>query len=134
LIGDGASIREKCRIGSRCIISRYVTINYNTRIGDRTKIMDLTHITGNCTIGNDVFISLTVGMTNDNVPGAGVYDEARIKGPIICDDVFIGAGATLLPGIKIGEKAVIGAGAVVTKDVDAGKVVMGVPAKEVKKR
>ena len=132
LIGDGASIREQCRIGSHCIISRYVTINYNTRIGDRTKVMDLTHVTGNCTIGNDVFISATIGMTNDNLAGAGGYEEERIKGPTICDGAIIGAGATLLPGVRIGQKAVVGAGAVVSKDVPANSLAMGIPARIVR--
>ena len=129
LIGDGASIREQCRIGSRCIISRYVTINYNTIIGDRTKIMDLTHITGNCKIGNDVFISVTIGMTNDNLAGAHGYDENSIIGPSIHDGAIIGAGATLLPKVVIGEKAIVGAGAVVTRDVATNSVVMGIPAR-----
>ncbi|MFC1782476.1 DapH/DapD/GlmU-related protein [Planctomycetota bacterium] len=128
LLGDGASIREQCRIGSHCIISRYVTINYNTRIGDRTKIMDLTHVTGNCFIGNDVFISTIVGMTNDNLIGLGGYDEQRIKGPTIEDGAVIGAGATLLPGVVIGKKAMVGAGSVLTKNVPEHTVWYGVPA------
>ena len=132
LIGDGASIREQCRIGSRCIISRYVTINYNTIIGDRTKIMDLTHVTGNCVIGNDVFISINVGMTNDNLIGQCGYDEGKIKGPRIHDNAVVGAGATLLPGVDIGTKSVVGAGSVVTHDVPPGCVVMGVPARVVR--
>jgi acetyltransferase-like isoleucine patch superfamily enzyme len=129
LIGDGASIREQCHIGSLCIISRYVTINYNTIIGDRTKVMDLTHITGNCRIGNDVFVSITVGMTNDNLAGANGYDEARIVGPTIHDGAIIGAGATLLPGVAIGKKSIVGAGAVVSRDVPDNSVVMGIPAR-----
>lgn len=129
LIGDGASIREQCRIGTRCIISRYVTVNYNTVIGDRTKIMDLTHITGNSKIGNDVFVSVMIGMTNDNLAGARDYDEERIIGPTIHDGAIIGAGATLLPKVVIHEKAVVGAGAVVSRDVPAYSVVMGIPAR-----
>jgi len=129
LIGDGASIREQCCIGSLCIISRYVTINYNSKIGDRTKIMDSTHITGNCIIGNDVFVSLTVGMTNDNLAGNKGYDDEKVKGPTIHDGSVIGAGATLLPGVVIGTKAFVGAGAVVTKDIPANAVVTGNPAR-----
>lgn len=128
LLGDGASVREGCRVGAKCIISRYVTINYNTVIGDRTKIMDLTHVTGNCNIGSDVFISVTVGMTNDNAPNLADYDEARVRGPIIEDNAIIGAGATLLPTVTIGNGALVAAGSVVTKDVAASTMVAGVPA------
>lgn len=131
LIGDGASIREKCRIGSSCIVSRYVTINYNTTVGDRTKIMDLTHITGNAVIGNDVFISLTVGTVNDNAIGRLEYNEDRVKGQIIEDGAAIGAGATLLPGVRIGQGATVGAGSVVTRDVAPESTVMGIPARPV---
>ncbi|WP_028387550.1 DapH/DapD/GlmU-related protein [Legionella fairfieldensis] len=130
LLGDGASIREKCRIGSRCIISRYTTINYNTLIGNATKIMDNTHITGNATIGNNVFISTMVATTNDNLIRAG-YGE-HIKGPVIEDDVTIGVGVSTLPGVHIGKKAIVAAGSVVTKDVAAGTLVAGVPARFVR--
>lgn len=129
LLGDGASIREQCTIGSKCIISRYVTVNYNTRIGNRTKIMDCTHVTGNCIVGNDVFISLNVGMTNDNNIGKAGYTEGKVTGPIIEDGAAVGAGATLLPGVRIGKNAVVGAGSVVTKSVDDNTTVMGIPAK-----
>lgn len=132
LIGDGASIREKCRIGSYCILSRYVTVNYNTQIGNRTKIMDLTHVTGNCHIGDDVFVSLCVGMTNDNAIGRLDFDENRVVGPYIEDGAAVGVGALLLPGTHIGKGAIVGAGAVVTKDVPTHAVVMGIPAKVVR--
>ena len=71
--------REQCRIGSHCLISRYVTVNYNTMIGDRTRIMDSTHITGNCVIGNDVFISTLVATVNDNEMVLRSYAEARLS-------------------------------------------------------
>lgn len=133
LIGDGASIREQCRIGSYSLISRYVTINYNATIGNRTRILDFSHITGNCTIGNDVFISTMIATTNDNALGAKGYSEQQIKGPIIEDGAMIAANVTLLPGVRIGEKAIIGAGAVVTKDVTPLTVMMGIPARESRK-
>lgn len=129
LLGDGASIREKCRIGSRCIISRYVTINYNTIIGDRVKVMDLTHLTGNMTIDDDVFVSTMVGTVNDSAIGKVGYDEALIIGPTIQTGASIGAGAMLLTGVTIGRGAVVGAGSVVTKDVEPSTLVMGVPAR-----
>jgi UDP-3-O-[3-hydroxymyristoyl] glucosamine N-acyltransferase len=132
LLGDGASIREKCKIGSYCIISRYVTINYATLIGDRTKIMDGSHITGKAQIGNDVFVSVLVGTTNDNVVRAG-YEEDRILGPKIENSVVIGVGASFLPAVKVGTGATIAAGAVVTRDIEAQTLVAGVPARLVRR-
>jgi acetyltransferase-like isoleucine patch superfamily enzyme len=130
LVGDGASIREQGRIGEFCIVSRYVTINYNAHVGDRTKIMDGTHITGNSDIGSDVFISILVGTTNDNIVRDGY--GSHIAGPVIKDNVVVGVGASLLPGVTIGEGATIGAGAVVTKDVPPGSTAIGMPAKATK--
>jgi acetyltransferase-like isoleucine patch superfamily enzyme len=129
LIGDGASIREQVRIGHHCLISRYVTINYNSSIGNFTKIMDMAHITGNVSIGDNVFISIMVSSANDNILIERTYDEEKIEGPLIEDDVSIGAGAILLPGVRIGKGSFIGAVAVVTKDVAPGLLVMGVPAR-----
>lgn len=129
LLGDFCSIREECKVGNDCLISRNVSVNYNTEIGHHTKIMDNTHITGNMKIGNHVFISVLVATTNDNTMGREKYDEEHVQGAAIGDYVTIGAAANILPQVKIGENAIVGAGAVVTKDVPAGKVVMGIPAK-----
>ena len=130
LLGDGASIREQCKIGSKCIISRYVTINYATTIGDRTKIMDSTHITGHAIIGNDVFISTLVSSTNDNVVRGAQTDS--LLGPVIEDNVLIGASATLLPGVHLGIGCTVAAGSVVTKNVPQGVLVAGMPARFVR--
>ena len=129
LLGDFCSIREECRIGSHCIISRNVSVNYNTRIGDYTKIMDNSHITGNMVIGSHVFISVLVATTNDNTMGREEYDEGHVRGASIGDYVTIGAAANILPGVRIGDKAIVGASALVTRDVPGGKVVMGIPAR-----
>ena len=127
LIGDGASIREQCRIGSRCLISRHVTLNYNIVIGDRTKVMDLTHLTGNMSIAEDVFISTMVSSTNDNVISSGFGEHCL--GPTIERGAIIGAGAVLLPAVRIGANAIVAAGAVVTRDVAPGERVFGAPAR-----
>jgi acetyltransferase-like isoleucine patch superfamily enzyme len=133
LIGDGASIREQSSVGNHCILSRYVTLNYNASIGNHTKIMDQTHITGNCNIGNNVFISVLVSTVNDNIVVEGKYDENRIFGPTIEDNASIGAGAILLPAVRIGEGSFVGSGALVTKDVPPHVLVLGIPAKIIKK-
>lgn len=133
LLGDGASIRENVVIGNYCLISRYVTINYNSSIGNNTKIMDLSHITGNCEIGDNVFISIHVSTVNDNIVINRTYKEEVIRGPVLEDNVTIGANAILLPGIKIGKHSMVAAGSVVTKSVPERVLVMGTPSKIVKK-
>jgi acetyltransferase-like isoleucine patch superfamily enzyme len=95
--------------------------------------MDLTHITGNSHIGNNVFISVLVSTTNDNVVLNREYNEDEILGPQLEDNVTVGAGAILLPGVHVKTGAFVGAGAVVTKDVSASDLVMGIPAKVVRK-
>lgn len=132
LLGDNCSIREKCLIGDYNIISRNVSVNYETEIGSYTKIMDNTHITGNMKIGNHVFISVLVASTNDNSMDRTEDAADHLSGPIIEDNASIGAGASLLPGVRIGANSIVGASALVTKDVPAGKVVMGIPAKVVR--
>ena len=110
-----------------------VTVNYNTKVGNKTKIMSHTNITGNMIIGNNVFISVLVSTTNDNNIGSKGYNESFVKGPIIEDNVLIGAGANILPGIKIGRNSIIGAGSVVTKDVEPFSFVIGVPGRVLRK-
>ena len=131
LLGDYASIREHCEIGEYTIISRNVSVNYNTVIGSHTKIMDNSHITGNMKIGNNVFISVLVATTNDNSMGREGYTE-KVNGPTIEDNVTIGAAASILPNVVVGKNSIVGSGAVVTKDVEPNKVVMGIPARVIR--
>ncbi len=132
LLGDYCSVREDCKIGGYCIVSRNVSVNYETTIGHHTKIMDNTHITGNMTIGNHVFISVLVATTNDNAMGRDGYSSNEISGGIIEDYVTIGASANILPKVRIGRNSIIGASALVTKDVAPNSVMMGVPARLVR--
>jgi acetyltransferase-like isoleucine patch superfamily enzyme len=131
LIGDGASIRERCTIGDECIVGRYVAINYNCHVGNRTKVMDLAVLTGNMTVGEDVFIAMNVSSANDNAMGADSYDEDQIVGPTIGARARIGVGAILLPGVHVGQDSTIAAGALVTRDVPENVTAVGIPARPV---
>lgn len=132
LLGDGASLREQVRVGHHCLISRYVTVNYNTKIGNHTRIMDMTHITGDCEIGDNVFISILVSTTNDNVVFNSEYKNEKFNGPHVQNGAIIGASACLLPGVTVKEGALVGANAVVSRDVRQYDVVMGIPAKVIR--
>jgi acetyltransferase-like isoleucine patch superfamily enzyme len=132
MICDTACIREGCRIGSFCIIAMGVTINYNTKIGDQVKVMDNAHLTGNMVIEDRVFIGMLVTTANDNFMGRkppSAEGDWIESGPIIRRYATIGQGACILPGVEIGENAIVGANAVVTKDVEPKSVVMGIPAR-----
>jgi acetyltransferase-like isoleucine patch superfamily enzyme len=132
LIGDGASIREETRIGSKTVIGRHVTVNYNTQIGDMVKVQDHSWLAGNMTIEDEVFISGGVGTSNDNALGRAGYHEALSRGPYIARGAAIGVGANILPEVRIGENAIVGAGAVVTRDVPSEMLAMGVPARVIR--
>lgn len=132
LVGDRVVIREGCRVGSSVVLGVGVFLNYRTLVGDSTKVMDSSNSTGNVWIGNGVFIAPHVCMANDNALGRDAYSPASIIGPVIHDRASIGLGARLLPGVVIGEGAVVGAAALVTKDVTPYTLVMGVPAKYVR--
>ena len=124
--GHHAVIRAKVRIGDFCTVFHHSTIEGIVRLGDGVRIMANTYIPSRTWIGDHVFIGPGVTVLNDRIPGRHPAPETP-RGPTIEDDVMIGGGVTLLPGIHIGERSFIAAGAVVTKDVPAGSLVQGVP-------
>lgn len=134
LIGDHASIREGCTIGDGSIIGRGTMLLYDVTIGNGVRIHDQVHVVGGTVIEDHVFIAMGVMMANDN----GVYlsrfglDELHIQGATIRKFAVIGTNATLLPGVEIGQGAMVAAGAVVTKDVPPWTVAAGVPARVVR--
>jgi acetyltransferase-like isoleucine patch superfamily enzyme len=132
LVGDGALIREQCRIGRQCVIGCGVIVGYNTSVGDFSRIMDGAQIAGNTIIGSHVFVSVSVATSNDSTFGAEGYDARFVRGQVIEDDVCVGAGANILPGVRLGTGSVVGAGAVVTRDVPPKKLVTGIPARIVR--
>jgi len=124
--GHGALVRENTKIGSRVVVGTGVVIDGNVEIGDRVKIESNAYIPANTKIGNDVFIGPSATMTNDRYPQRR-RDDYEPDGPFIGDSVSIGANATILPGVRIGEGSIIAAGSVVTRDVPAWSLVKGFP-------
>lgn len=129
LLGDQVSVRERCELGERVIVGRGTCVENDTTIGSGTKIQSNAYITAYMTIEEDVFIAPCVVTTNDNFMGRTKERFALRGGPHIARGARIGGAAVLLPRVKIGEEAFVGAGAVVTREVEAGKVVVGSPAR-----
>lgn len=125
LIGDGVTVREDTEVGDESVVGSNSTIQNGAKIGRRVKIVDLSHITFDCEVGDEAFISVGVYTMNDNSMQRG----GQVVGPKIGTRARIGGGALLLPGMLIGDDAVVGAGSVVSHDVPAGTTVMGVPAR-----
>jgi acetyltransferase-like isoleucine patch superfamily enzyme len=130
LIGDGTIIRENTTIGNSTVIGSNCTVQNGATIGNRVKIVDLSHITFDCVIGDEAFISVGVYTMNDNSMQRG----GEVVGPKVGARARVGGGALLMPGVLIGEDAVVGAGAVVTHNVPDGGKVMGVPARSPEQR
>ncbi|HMM38438.1 MAG TPA: acyltransferase [Desulfovibrio sp.] len=124
-----------CRVGDGTKIGAFVEIQKNAFIGARCKISSHTFICEGVTIEDEVFVGHGVMFTNDRHPRAtagdgGLQTEAdwTVIPTRICRGASIGSNATILPGIIIGEQALVGAGAVVTRDVPPHAVVAGNPA------
>jgi UDP-2-acetamido-3-amino-2,3-dideoxy-glucuronate N-acetyltransferase len=126
-----AVVLKGARIGAECNICAHTLIEGKVVIGDRVTIKSGVQIWDGAVIGNDVFIGPNATFSNDLYPRSKQYD-VQLKGITICNGASVGANVTLLPGITIGEKAMVGAGAVVTKSVPALAVVVGNPAKIVR--
>ena len=124
-----------CTIGDETKIGAFVEIQKNAVVGRRCKISSHTFVCEGVTIEDECFIGHGVMFTNDKYPrataGGGLQTEAdwEVVPTRVCRGASIGSGAVILCGVTIGQNALIGAGAVVTKDVPADAVVAGVPAR-----
>jgi UDP-2-acetamido-3-amino-2,3-dideoxy-glucuronate N-acetyltransferase len=119
------------KIGDDCNICSHVLVEGDVVIGNRVTVKSGVQLWEGIRIGNDVFIGPNVTFTNDKYPRSKVYPDHFLK-TIVEDGASIGAGAVVLPGISIGKGAMVAAGSVVTKDVVAGSLVMGNPAKHIR--
>lgn len=125
-------ILSGARIGADCNICSHVFIENDVIIGDRVTIKNGVQLWDGLRIEDDVFIGPNVTFTNDKYPRSKCWPESF---PIttVCKRASIGGGAVILPGILIGENAMIGAGSVVTRDVPPGTIVVGNPARSIGK-
>lgn len=143
-IGPGTSIwnlahvRENARIGSECVIGRNVYVDAGVVIGDRVKVQNNVSIYNGVSVEDGVFIGPHVCFTNDKVPRAVNPDETlktvddwEVTPILVRHGAAIGANATILPGVTIGRWAMVGSGAVVTRDVADHELVVGSPARRV---
>jgi len=128
-VGDMASIREEVFVGRQTIIGKGVTVENRSTIGARCKIETNAYITAISRIEDDCFIAPEVTFTNDNYLGRTEERKKHFKGVTLMRGARVGANATVLPGLTIGEDALLAAGSVLTKDLPAGKIFLGVPAR-----
>ena len=137
-LGKGVTIVKPsnlygCKIGSDSFVGPFVEIQKNVEVGKRTRIQSHSFLCEQVTIGNDCFIGHGVMFINDTFSSGGPArgDKGLWKSPHVGDRVSIGSNATVLP-VSICDDVVIGAGAVVTKDISKPGVYFGNPAKEKK--
>ncbi|MHA8107607.1 acyltransferase [Aquirufa sp. 5-AUSEE-100C1] len=139
VLGENCLIYEPvnlygCKIGDNTMIGPFVEIQSNVVVGNSSRIQSHTFVCSNVNIGNNVFIGHGVMFINDkfkyNAPAMG--DKKQWLNTLIEDDVSIGSNATILP-VRICSGTVIGAGSVVTKDINVKGVYVGNPAKLLKK-
>ncbi|MDW7732239.1 MAG: DapH/DapD/GlmU-related protein [Methanolobus sp.] len=123
--GHNAMIRERTTIADNVLIGTNVIIDGNVCIGNNVSVQGNVYIPTHVTIEDNVFIGPCAVLANDRYPIRGEYVP---EGPILRKGVSIGANATLVPGVEIGEGAMVAAGALVTKDVPAWKLAIGCPA------
>ncbi len=129
-------IRENVRIGKNCIFGKGVYVDQGVQIGSNVKIQNNSNIYQGVTIENNVFIGPAVTLTNDKFPRSTTPEgilktekEWLISKSVVKKGASIGAGSIILPGVSIGDFALIGAGSIVTKSLPAHALALGNPAR-----
>lgn len=137
-IGSGTRIFHfvniyECEIGQDCMIGSFVEIQKGAKIGNGVRVQSHSFICDGIEIGNDVFVGHGVVFANDKYPSIESWKNASwsMAKTVVEDGASIGNNVTLLPGIKIGHGALIGAGSVVTKDVPARAKIVGNPGRQI---
>ena len=131
ILGDQCSVRERAKIGAGAVIGRGSVVDPGVSVGARARVQTNVYLTAGSLIEDDVFVGPGVVTTNDDTM-ARHAKSYELRGATLRRACRIGGGAVLVPGVEVGEEAYVAAGAVVTSDVPARAVVMGVPARVVR--
>lgn len=136
LVWHQAQVRTGASIGANCILGKGSFVDLDVTIGDKCKLQNYAQVFHGSVIEDEVFIGPLAVLTNDRFPRAatpdgGLKSEAdwAVEGITVRRGASVGAHSVVLPGVQIGEWAIVGAGAVVVKDVEAHRVVVGNPAR-----
>ena len=124
--GHNVLVRENTTIGDNVAIGSSSVIEGTCTLGNNISIQSMVFIPTHTSIANGVFIGPNTVLTNDRYPPTG---KPALAGPIVEDNVAIGANATILPGVRLGRGSAVAAGAIVTRDVPAGMLAIGAPAR-----
>lgn len=128
IVAVHAFVRERTAVGADCLVGTGAVIGCDVVTGERMKLQTNAILVSGSIAEDDVFIGPSVSSMNDNTAGRM---KPALRGVVLRRGCRIGGSVALLPGVEIGEDALVGAGAVVTSDVPAGAVAMGVPARVV---
>jgi UDP-2-acetamido-3-amino-2,3-dideoxy-glucuronate N-acetyltransferase len=131
VVGDQAHVRERAAVGDGSVVGRGSQVDADVQVGSGVRIQTGCYITGFSVLEDDVFVGPGVVLTNDDAMGRHP-PEQELRGALLRRACRVGGGAVLVPGVEVGEEAYVAAGAVVTRDVPARAVVMGVPARQVR--
>lgn len=123
-----AHVLPGARIGADCNICDHVFVENDVIVGDRVTVKCGVQLWDGVRIDDDVFVGPNATFTNDPMPRSKTYPD-RFAETVVAAGASIGGGAVLLPGVRIGRRAMVGAGAVVTRDVPPNAVVVGNPAR-----